>query len=99
MSATFKQSEMSVREELNALNKYQNLTQEELETGSDIGGGETLYGNGAILGSNPNGEYTRYPEGVLVCTNSNSAIITDPYIFIGTPTSVDTDKLKRGFWK
>jgi len=49
-------------------------------------------------GSNANGEYVKFADGTLICTNSNSAIVTDPVSFVGTPASIDSNKLKVGRW-
>jgi len=64
MPAVFKQEEISVREELNALS---NLPDVDPGYGVDIGGGETEWGDGSITGSNSNGSYTKWPNGDLEC--------------------------------
>jgi len=74
MSATFRQPEISVREELNALsNVPAELSQKQDKydsdaVGVDIGGGETLWGDGSITGSNNSGSYTKWPNGDLECS-------------------------------
>lgn len=80
MSATFKQPEISVREELNSLPQYENLTPEEMGTGTDIGGGETLWGDGSITGSNSNGTYTKWPNGDLECRGITGSITTSTLV-------------------
>jgi len=100
MSATFRQPEISVREELNAL---QGLKDRSVDPGygTDIGGGETLWGDGSITGSNSNGSYTKWPNGDLECTMISASleltllssadfyfvtyIILFPHLYIDTP--------------
>ncbi|XAG86535.1 hypothetical protein MRM63_15615 [bacterium 19MO03SA05] len=49
-------------------------------------------------GETPNGQFYRYANGLLVCTNSNNPITTNPATFVGTPTSIDNNKLRIGRW-
>jgi len=65
MPVQFLAPEISVREELNAL---QGLKDRSVDPGygTPIGGGETLWGDGSITGSNSNGSYTKWPNGDLI---------------------------------
>jgi len=74
MPATFKQKSISVREELNAL---QGLKDRSVDPGycTDIGGGETLWGDGSITGENSNGSYTKWPNGDLECVLNDKTYI------------------------
>lgn len=49
-------------------------------------------------GSNANGEYVRFADGLQICTNSNAAITTNPAAFVGTVTDIDSSKLRIGRW-
>ncbi len=55
---------------------------------------------GAVIesGSNANGQFVRFADGLQICTNGNAAITTNPAAFAGTVTSVDGDKLRIGRW-
>ena len=55
---------------------------------------------GAIIerGSNANGRYTKYADGTVFMDNSGSAITTNPVTTVGTVTSVDSNKLRYGYW-
>lgn len=64
------------------------LTAQPSWTGVSIGGGETLYPDGTICGSNANGSYTKYPNGDLICrlrrdTVSGTPILVEGY-YVGT---------------
>lgn len=60
--------------------------------GISLGGGETLYPDGSIVGTNANGEYTKYANGNLTCrgsispvsNNNAGTVITYPFAFIDT---------------
>ena len=55
---------------------------------------------GAIIerGSNANGRFTKYADGTVVMDNSGNAITTSPVTTVGAVTSVDSNKLRYGFW-
>ena len=55
---------------------------------------------GAIIerGSNANGRYTKYADGTVFMDNSGGAITTNPVVTVGTVTSVDSNKLRYGYW-
>lgn len=55
---------------------------------------------GAIIerGSNANGDYVKFADGTLICTNSNSPITTNPAAFVGAVTDIDGSKLRIGRW-
>lgn len=55
---------------------------------------------GAIIerGSNANGRYTKYADGTVIMDNSGNAITTNPVTTVGAVTSVDTNKLRYGYW-
>lgn len=44
------------------------------------------------------GQTWRNAAGLQICTNSNNPITTDPAAFVGTPTSLDGNKMKIGRW-
>lgn len=77
-----------------------NATTEVVTNGQDwtngisLGGGETLFPDGTIVGTNANGRYTKYPNGDLVCrhqvtTAAAPLVVTFPYTFIDTLTEVE----------
>lgn len=55
---------------------------------------------GAIIerGSNANGRYTKYADGTVFMDNIGNAITTNPVATVGTVTSVDSNKLRYGYW-
>jgi hypothetical protein len=55
---------------------------------------------GAIIQhiANANGKATRFADGTQISWNDNSPITIDPSNFVGTPTSVDGNKLRIGKW-
>lgn len=55
---------------------------------------------GAIIerGSNANGRFTKYADGTVFMDNSGNAITTNPVGTVGTVTSVDSNKLRYGYW-
>ena len=55
---------------------------------------------GAIIerGSNANGRFTKYACGTVIMDNSGGAITTNPVVTVGAVTSVDSDKLRYGYW-
>jgi len=55
---------------------------------------------GAIIerGSNANGRFTKYADGTVFMDNSGGAITTNPVTTVGTVTSVDSNKLRYGYW-
>ena len=67
-----------------------------LGTVSQSGGVPT----GAIIerGSNANGRFTKYACGTVIMDNSGNAITTNPVTTVGAVTSVDSNKLRYGFW-
>ncbi|MGL5157046.1 MAG: prophage tail fiber N-terminal domain-containing protein [Aeromonas veronii] len=60
-----------------------------------------IVGSGGIIekGSNANGRYTKFIDGTLVVDNSGAPVATNPVTFIGAVTSVDSNKLRFGYWK
>lgn len=57
--------------------------------------------SGAIIerGSNANGRFTKYADGTLMMDNGGAAITTNPATAVGPVTSVDSSKLRFGYWK
>jgi hypothetical protein len=55
---------------------------------------------GAIIQhiANANGKATRFADGTQISWNDNSPITIDPSNFVGTPTSIDGNKLRIGKW-
>lgn len=55
---------------------------------------------GALIeyGSNANGSYVRFADGLQICTKANTAITTAPAAFVGTITKIDSNKLWLGRW-
>lgn len=55
---------------------------------------------GALIetGSNANGSYVRFADGLQICTKANTAITTAPAAFVGTITKIDANKLWIGRW-
>ena len=56
--------------------------------------------DGAIIerGSNANGRFTKYADGTVFMDNSGNAITTNPVATVGEVTSVDSNKLRYGYW-
>lgn len=58
--------------------------------GIDIGGGETLYPDGTIVGTNANGTYTKYPNGDFIA--EHKILITGGSLTVTLPlTAIDVD--------
>ena len=90
MPVQFLQGEISAREQFNSLAGLKDRSVDP-GFGQDIGGNETLWGDGSITGSNSNGLYTKWPNGDLECSGTIFGIDVDTArgsIFYGIGTVV-----------